>query len=892
MSSARILSTSLGSVLTGENVAFLEQIHARFREDPGQVDPSWHLALSLLDATPAGDTTSADIRGILRAKGHRAAALDPVAALGSATTPSERAAGLHPLAGDEAFASLAATYCGFLGLETEHIDRDELREWAYRAFESHEPASAEDLAGFMRSTLEAAEFERLMHVKFPTKKRFGVEGGETVVPLLKRILRRLAAHGVERVVIGTMHRGRLNLLTNALGRPLEITLAEFSGRHPFANGTAADVPYHLGWQETLDMGDGRRLDIDLLPNPSHLEAVNPVVLGKARGLRDGDGRRTAAIMLHTDAAVIGQGSVAEIIQLAGLAGYTTGGTIHIVINNQIGFTTEPEEARTSRYCTGGWKATDSLIMHVNAEAPEAILKAADIGVAYRCAHGRDSVIDFVCYRRNGHNEIDEPRFTQPLLYGRIDAHPPVAGRLADDLSRRGIVSPETVEAWRAAYEDRFQQTHDRVKQGAATAAPLPVAMPAPEPGPTEPGPTGVDAARIAAILRDLAEPPADFPIDHRLQRILKARRELAQTGINWPAAEALAFATLNHDGVAVRLTGQDVVRGAFSHRHFEISNRDTGERLRQIGRAGENRPLFDVANSPLSEYAVLGFEYGYSLARPDCLTIWEAQFGDFANGAQIIIDQFIASAKEKWNLDSGLIVLLPHGLDGQGPEHSSARIERFLQLSEPATLDVAMPSTPANYFHLIRQQAMRPQRRPLALMGAKALLRHPAAISPIGDFAAGTRFRKIIAGGVEAPEKAAGIVFCTGKISYELERRLPAGEARIRVVRIEQLAPFPQEEIVAQLKLSPDAVPVFLQEEPENMGALNYLRPRLERALRQAGCRHADLRAVSRPASGSPAGSFHVSHEEDQAGLIDEALAAAGAHERRHMNDDRRGAAR
>jgi 2-oxoglutarate dehydrogenase E1 component len=875
MSSARILSTSLGSVLTGENVAFLEHVYARFKEDPGQVDPSWHLALSLLDGAPAngGTPTATDVRNVLRARGHMVAALDPVAALRCATTPSERAGTLHPLAADEAFASLAATYCGFLGLETEHMDRDDLRKWAYRAFESHEPASDGELAAFVRSTLEAAEFERLMHTKFPTKKRFGIEGGETLIPLVKRVLQRLSAHGVERAVIGTMHRGRLNLLTNALGRPLEITLAEFSGKHPFDNGTAADVPYHLGWRDALDMGGGRRLDIDLLPNPSHLEAVNPVVLGKARGLQDADGRPTAAVILHTDAAVIAQGSVAEIIQLAGLAGYTTGGTIHIVVNNQIGFTTEPEEARTSRYCTGAWKATDSLIMHVNAENPEAIIKAADIGVAYRCAHGRDSVIDFVCYRRNGHNEIDEPRFTQPLLYRKIDAHPPIAGTLAGDLSRRGIVSRETVEAWKSSYENRFLETYDRVKQGARAPRSAPAARPDPV---GQAGPTGVDVEKIAAILRDLAEAPADFPIDHRLQRILRGRGELAQTGINWPTAEALAVATLNNEGVAVRLTGQDVVRGAFSHRHFEISNRDTGERVRQIGRAGENRSLFDVRNSPLSEYAALGFEYGYSLARSDCLTIWEAQFGDFANGAQIIIDQFIASAKEKWNLDSGLIVLLPHGLDGQGPEHSSARIERFLQLSEPATLDVAVPSTPANYFHLIREQALRPQKRPLALMGAKVLLRHPSAISPIGDFGTGTRFLKIIAGGTAAPEKAAGIVFCTGKIYYELERRLQAAEAGIRVVRIERIAPFPEEEIVAQLRLSPDAVPVFLQEEPQNMGALHYLRPRIEQALRKAGCARTSLRTVSRPASGSPAGSFHVSHEEDQSSLIDEALAAAG----------------
>jgi len=875
MSSDRILSASLGSVLTGDNAAYLEQLRAAFRSDPHSVDPSWHLALGLLGDGPVAGP---DMRNLLRARGHTVAALNPLDGERRDMTASARAATLHPQAGERDYRHLAETYCGPLGVETEHIDDTALRRWIYRAFEEYAPDGGW-LAEHARLTIRTAEFERLMHTKFPTKKRFGCEGAEAIVALVRRSLDRLAARGVERVVIGTMHRGRLALLVNALERPLEVTLAEFCGRHPFGNGTAADVPYHLGWRTTLGLGGSGSLEVELLPNPSHLEAVNPVALGKARGLQDADGKRTAALILHTDSAVIGQGSVAEIVQLAGLAGYTTGGAIHIVIDNQIGFTTNPAEARASRYCTGAWKASDSLILHVNGEDADGVIKAADIGVDFRCEHGHDAVIDFVCYRRNGHNEVDEPRFTQPLLYREIGNHPAYADALVRQAIARGIVDAATVDGWKADLVAEFAAAYDRAKQsGTGQEASRAEAIEVEEPA------AGVPPGQLENLLLDLSGPPQDFPVDQRLRRILQARRDCAASGVNWPTAEALAFASLNAEGVPVRLSGQDVVRGAFSQRHYDIANQQSGDFLRQIGRGGEDRTLFDAVNSPLSEYAVLGFEYGYSLARPECLTIWEAQFGDFANGAQIVIDQFVTSAKEKWNIDSGLTILLPHGLDGQGPEHSSARIERFLQLSEPANIDVAVPSTPASYFHILRAQALRRHRRPLALIGAKALLRHPSAISPLAAFGPDFAFRPVLVSAPADPREVRGVIFCSGKIAYDLERLARETGANVAIIRLERIAPFPRRELIEAIGAFPASAFCYVQEEPANMGALTFIRPRLEEMLTAAGRQPAKLGVVSRPASGSPAGSFHELHAREQAELtaraIDSVAMASGKHNR------------
>jgi 2-oxoglutarate dehydrogenase E1 component len=438
---------------------------------------------------------------------------------------------------------------------------------------------------------------------------------------------------------------------------------------------------------------------------------------------------------------------------------------------------------------------------------------------------------------------------------------------------RGMASQEEIDGWKSVYATQFLSTYDAVKK--ELAAPQVLKIPALDVKITPTPATGIESERLARLVADLATPPDNLVLDHRLSRIIQSRGDQLTNGISWPLAEALAIVSLNQDGVPVRVTGQDVVRGAFSHRHFELVDQVSGEERLQIRLQGQNEPLFDVHNSPLSEYATLGFEYGYSLARPDCLTIWEAQFGDFANGAQIVIDQFIASAKEKWNLDSGLVLLLPHGLDGQGPEHSSARIERFLQLSQPETMDVVVPSTPANYFHCLRAQAMRAQKRPLALMGAKALLRHPAALSPASDFGPGTTFLKILSNWTSSDGALDGVVFCSGKIFYELARQREEHRLNVAVIRIEQLSPFPEGEIVEALQDWGRFNAVFLQEEPANMGSLDFVRPRLEKVLAEMHGSAARLHTVSRPASGSPAGSFHGSHDRDQAALIERALQLA-----------------
>ncbi len=860
-----LLRRSLGSLLTGENLGFLEETRARFLREPSTVDPSWHLALAFLEQLDVSDTGSV-LESCIRRRGHRVAHLDPLA---PARTLEAACSAVRELCGTLSDVHmpqhLVEVYCGGLGIETEHFDCENLRQWVFQAAENYS-MEAEDWPEFARVIIRATEFERLMGAKFTGKKRFGAEGAEGIVLLLRRVLWRLADRGVKTAVIGTMHRGRLNLLTNAFGRPLEATLSEFNGTHPFGDGTAADVPYHLGWSGRVALPGGRSIEVDLLPNPSHLEAVNPIVLGKAKGLQSfGDPREVVAVLLHTDAAVIGQGSVAEIAQLANLDGFSTGGTIHIVINNRIGFTTEPSEARSSRYCTGVWKATDTLILHVNGEDVFSTVKAADMAVDFRGTHSRDAVIDFVCYRRNGHNEMDEPRFTQPTLYTRIGSHPPLARQFLAALEARGLFNAQDAERTRIQYEEYFQSAYV-----VACNDRKPHCKPRPPADDLHEGvATGLSAERVDSLIEQLADPPAGIKIDPKTERLIRSRREAVRSGITWSLAEALAIASLVEDDVDVRLTGQDVVRGAFSHRHFAPCDVETGVRALQIGHLGTTQAKFQVYNSPLSEYSVLGFEFGYSLARPGALTVWEAQFGDFANGAQIIIDQFVAAAEEKWGVQSPITILLPHGLEGQGPEHSSGRIERFLQLSEPRNFDIALPTTPANYFHLLRLQALGSAMRPLVIFSAKSLIRHPEALSSSVEFDAGARFKPVI---VNKRDPTEHLIFCCGKIALDLEAfSRDQRTSGVEIIRIEQLVPFPEIEISELLAISPNARLTFVQEEPRNMGAGAFVVPRLT-SLHKAGGRSGEVRLVSRPPSGSPAGSFHGRHVTDQAILIAEAF--------------------
>ena len=863
------------SPLSAVSAGYVEDLYERFRTSPDGVDESWRSLFGVLDLAAEPTDTAAAGSGIdgrrqaladaLRRWGHLSARLDPLAAPQPLPDVEAFAAHLPPDA--RPLDILRALYCGSLAVETAHIDDPALRNWLIGRYEAIAlaPPPGDEVA-MLRDLIRADEFERFLARKFPTKKRFGAEGAEAIIVLLREILRQAAVAGVTHVVIGTMHRGRLNLMATILGRSAARLFAEIKGAHPFAADTTrpGDVPYHLGDRTVVDTGAGV-LDVTLLANPSHLEAVDPVALGRARALQDGVGPdRVLPIILHTDAAVIGQGVVAETLQLAGTAGFTTGGTIHVVINNQLGFTTEPSEARTSTYCTGVWKAIDSCILHVNGDDVAAASRAAQLAIGWRQTHARDAVIDFVCYRRNGHNEIDEPTFTQPILYRQIAQQEPVAAMTARRLVEAGRITAEKIAAQREACRTALAQAYDASTDHRANESGYP-AMPA-----GEAQPTGVDPGRLRTLADTLAREPDGMALHPKMERLLQ-QRVIGEEGIAWPMAEALAFGSLLLDGIDVRLTGQDVVRGAFSHRHFSLVDSLSGAKHIGLSALPGAKARFSLHNSPLSEYAVLGFEYGYSLERLDALTIWEAQFGDFANGAQIILDQFIAAAEEKWCTPSGLVVLLPHGLEGQGPEHSSARLERFLLMAAGSNMRIVNPSTPANYFHLLRRQVCAPERRPMIVMSPKRLLRLPAAISPLADFAPDRAFAPLVTSACgEAVDR---ILLCSGKIAYDLEAECAAREAAtVAVVRLEEIFPLPAEALAALFRRWPGATCVWVQEEPANMGAWSWLDRRVERLRRDAGARHPTMLYAGRPESGSPAGSFHGDHDADQAAIVGRAF--------------------
>jgi 2-oxoglutarate dehydrogenase E1 component len=899
----RIQMRRQSSPLVAASPEYLEELQARFRHHPESVDLSWRVVFSVLEdllqqdgtATSTGNRHVWDHRALadaVRNRGHLFANLDPLGRLPRipANAPLEDLA-FHLLgdvtrgARNSAAAEvevLRERYLGPLSVEMGHIDDPKIFNWLVERFETdggeHGPESRLKTLDHLN---RAETFERFLSVKLPTKKRFGAEGAETVVPLLARVIERAALAGVVDIVIGSMHRGRLNIMANVLRQPLIELLATFKGTQPFPVGAerAADVPYHLGFEVSMP-GPRGDVSLTLCPNPSHLEAVNSVAMGRVRARQDLSVRSgvpagaTLGIILHTDASVIGQGSVSELIQLGGPTAFSTAGLIHIVINNQIGFTTEPAEARTSRHCTGLWKAVDSAILHVNANDPDAARRAADIAVDFRQAHGRDAVIDLVSYRKNGHNEIDEPRFTQPMLYKDVDEATPVAALYASRLISEGIASPERIEEVRQSYWETIQQAYAAASSYSVNQSRLPngrwapyVAAPGVAAGPV----TGVDETELNGMLLSLSKIQEGMAVDPKVRRVLSQRENARDKGLTWATAESLAFATVLARGLDIRLTGQDVVRGAYSHRHFTVSDAKTGAQFTPLNALGSAQGNFTVANSPLSEYGVLGFEYGYSLERPDGLVIWEAQFGDFANCAQVIIDQFVTSGEEKWSQPSGLVVLLPHGLEGQGPEHSSARVERILQQCAKDNIRVANPSTPANYFHLLRRQVFHLARKPLFVLSPKTLLRLPEAISPLADFGSTSAFSPILAHGAEGATER--VLLCTGKIAYELEaERRARGATNIAIVRLEELYPFPENELArasADWKL---ARFVWVQEEPANMGPWSYLDRRLEALFDKLGCHMPRASLVSRPESPSPAGSFHSNHERDQRALVEEAF--------------------
>ncbi len=769
--------------------------------------------------------------------------------------------------------TLRETYCGTIGVEYMYIADPERKDWLQNRMESSRNYPALDAASKKRvleKIVEAESFERFLHTKYVGHKRFSLEGGEALIPLLDRVLNDAALRGLREVVIGMSHRGRLNVLATTVGKPLSQIFAEFEGNDPSSYQGSGDVKYHLGATGT-HLGDtGETITVTVAPNPSHLEFVNPVVEGMVRAKQDAIGDREHArvlpILLHGDAAFAGQGVVAETMHLSGLHGYRTGGTIHVVVNNQIGFTTLPEDARSSTYATDVAKMVHAPAFHVNGDDPEAVAYVAGLALEYRQKFRKDVVIDLVCYRRWGHNETDEPSYTQPLMYARIKSHPSAATLFGEKLVRDGVVTREELEAVWAAKKAEMQSEKDGDGTPFVTIARRP---------PIEPAPVDASAmwGRLKTVLRALGTLPEGLEIHPKLVPFVKKRAELldGKGEVDWATGESLAWGTLLLEGVPVRLSGQDSGRGTFSQRHavlHDVRTQKDHVPLNAIAPAGVR---FEVYDSLLSETAVMGFEYGYSVAEHRTLVLWEAQFGDFMNGAQVIIDQFLAGSETKWGQPSGLVLLLPHGHEGQGPEHSSARIERFLTLAAEENLRIAYPSTPASYFHLLRLQGRDPVEKPLVVFTPKSLLRHPRCVSPLSDLAEG-RFEPVIDDRAADPARVRRVVHCSGKVYFDLlKAREDARRDDVALVRVERLYPFPAAELQAVLARYPaTAEIVWCQEEPRNMGAWRFVRERFLDGDVATGGRAP--RFAGRAASAAPApGSLKV-HLLEQDALVREVL--------------------
>jgi 2-oxoglutarate dehydrogenase E1 component len=785
----------------------------------------------------------------------------------------------------ELYQRLRDTYCGSVGVEYMHIDDIEVRRWLQRRLEPIETRANlgrdEQLRILTRLT-DAVMFEEFIRKKFVGAKSFSLEGSETLIPLLDLAIEKAASQGVAEIVVGMAHRGRLNVLANILGKSPKQIFREFADKDPDLYIGRGDVKYHLGHSNDWITATGRRVHLSMCFNPSHLEFVDPVVVGRVRAKLDrvGDSslRTCMGLVIHGDAAFAGEGVVQETLNLSQLEGYRVGGTLHIVVNNQIGFTTSPRDARSFAYATDVAKMLQSPIFHVNGEDPDAVALCVRLALDFRAEFKRDVFIDMYGYRRLGHNETDEPAFTQPLLYKTISRRKTVREGYLEHLLRLGEVTREeadqVAEQCRRRLEDelgeatseRYQPPAERLlgvwsrtRYVGGREADVVEAV------------TGVPEERLATLLSRLAELPPEFKPHAKIAKVLEGRREMAagRQPLDWAAGEALALATLLTEGSLVRISGQDAQRGTFSHRHAVVHDVQTGKTFTSLRQVGPPQASFAVYNSSLSETSVLGFEYGYSLDTPDGLVVWEAQFGDFANVAQVIIDQFIVSAEDKWRRLSGLTMLLPHGFEGQGPEHSSARLERFLALAAEDNIQVCYPSTPAQYFHLLRRQVVRPWRKPLVVMTPKSLLRHPACVSSLADLAAGT-FQRVIPDRAVSAAQAKRVILCTGKIYYELvEKREKLKRDDVAIVRIEQLYPLSLGELTSALEGFADETPaVWVQEEPANMGALRFLKVQFgDRLLRRL-----PLAYVSRPASASPATGSGNAHKKEQARVLDEAF--------------------
>ena len=845
-----------------------------------------------------------------RVRGHLIASLDPLGLEGERHHPEldpksygfseadydrpiyvDGVLGLKRATMREVLSILKQTYCARIGVEFMHIQYPDRKAWVQRMMEgerNRQSLSRGEKTEILRHLHEAEGFERFLDVKYAGAKRFSLEGSESVIPALEAVIAQAARHGVEEIVIGMAHRGRLNVLTSIMGKSYAAVFSEFQGGETTAGDVqgSGDVKYHLGASADRVLEDGRPLHISLTPNPSHLEAVNPVVLGKVRAKqamrRDKAREQVMGLLIHGDAALAGQGTCSEVFELSQLRGYRTGGTVHIVINNQIGFTTSPAQARTSPYPSEVAKIIQAPIFHVNGDDPEAVVRVCQIAADYRQQFKADAVVDIFCYRRHGHNEGDEPAFTQPAMYRAIGERPTTRQIYTERLVTEGVLTIKDADRMMETFRARLETELDASKSYRPNKADwLEGDWADIEAAPRDerPGDTAVASEVLAEIGQAVTRVPEDFAVHPRIRRQLDEKRRALEAGgpIDWATAEALAFGSLLLEGKPIRLSGQDCSRGTFSQRHAGLIDQENESRYIPLNNIRPDQARIKLADSLLSEAGVLGFEYGHSIADPNALAIWEAQFGDFANGAQVVIDQFVAAGEAKWLRMSGLVMLLPHGFEGQGPEHSSARLERYLQLHADGNIQVVNCTTPASYFHVLRRQLRRSFRKPLIVMSPKSLLRHKRCVSRLEEMSGGARFHRVIGETDPAivPERARRVVFCSGKVYYDL---LAAREERgiddVALLRLEQIAPFPSRSLMVEVAKYGEAEVVWCQEEPENMGAWTFVAPHIEQVLTELDGTVRRPRYAGRAPAASPATGFLVVHQRQQRALIDDALGA------------------
>lgn len=939
-------SQKASSQLFSLNSLFVEELYNQYLKDPTSVDPTWQVYFEKIEEkkefvrSPSWapyknkilyvsretsdesdksssdrsiDTLSARVMGLIKAyriRGHYLAEIDP---LGIEKLPSKKEVRLDPesfgitdkdinssvslkseVCGmkdatvEKIISSLEDVYSNKVGYEFYYSDNFEENEWLENKIENFEKENdlpEEEKKEILESLLQVETFEQFLQSRFPGAKRFSIEGAENSIIAARKIIRELSESGVEDIVFGMPHRGRLSMLTKIFNKPYKSMLSEFQGNlaHPEHLDVSGDVKYHLGTSHDLKFENGNKVHISLAANPSHLEAVNPVVVGKVRAKQDyfGDKDRVkaAGVLLHGDAAFAGQGVVMESLVLSELSGYSAGGTVHIVVNNQVGFTAASRDARSGRYATEVAKTIKAPIFHVNGNCALEVAKVATIAAQYRNKYKKDVVIDLVCYRLHGHNEIDEPRFTQPFMYKKVDSSTTPASIYAQQLVDEKIIEGSYVADLKSKYKKQLDKelelskTYKPEKEEWFEGLWKGFVNYSETRGKDKK--TGVKIQTLQKIGEALVKLPDNFKAHKIIAKGFEKRKISISSGenIDWATGEALALGSLLLEGTRVRLSGQDSQRGTFSHRHSVITDQETEDKFIPLNNISKDQAPFEVINSFLSEYAVLGFEYGYSLVNPNNLVIWEAQFGDFSNGAQIIIDQFISSAEMKWMRASGLVMLLPHGYEGQGPEHSSARLERYLQLCAENNMQVVNCTTPANYFHVLRRQIHRNYRKPLVVMSPKSLLRHSSAVSSITEFAEDKDFLPVLPDHKKNYKSAKKLILCSGKLYYELlENAEKEKKSNIDIIRIEQYYPFPEKELLEELKKYKNVSElVWCQEEPRNMGAWYFIRPKIEKLMEKIKFKKA-LVYVGRNYSASTAAGYAMMHKRKQQEIIKEAI--------------------